>query len=137
MALLPENIPNVIDGEVPLAQSDDSLAERIGLGSGIGTSVRREEKLRVRIMPEAMNEDSEAARSVAEALSDLGGWELFDEEGAQSLILALSGAGGFEEELLRICYLVYWIYTHFTTISKLVSCANRKTGLQVNNLIIT
>jgi hypothetical protein len=132
MALLPENIPNITDGEILLAQSDDALPEWIGLGSGVGTSLRREEKLRVRILPEVMHEDSEAARSVAEALRDLGGWDLLDEEGAKSLILALSGAGGFEEKSVRVCYLIFWNYIHIPTISKITPCVNGENWLAAN-----
>jgi hypothetical protein len=40
MVLFPEEIANIIDGEILFAQGDDSLSERIGLGCEVGTSLR-------------------------------------------------------------------------------------------------
>ncbi len=49
-----------------------------------------------------MHEDTEAARGVAEAASDLGTGESFYEEAAEGLVLAVGSIAGFEENLRQV-----------------------------------
>ena len=63
------------------------------------------------------DEDAEAPRGVAEALSHLVGGEVFDEEGPQCLVLAVSGVGGFEEEGGVVRYPFFVTVRHLSTVS--------------------
>jgi len=65
--------------------------------------VRWKEELRIWIVSEVMDKDSETARSVSKALGRFGGRELFDEESAQCLILALSRVGWLKKESFWVC----------------------------------
>jgi hypothetical protein len=56
-------------------------------------------------MAEAMDQDAEAPRRVAEAFSGLGTGESFDEERSQGLVLPVGGVGGFQEEAGFLSYL--------------------------------
>jgi hypothetical protein len=93
---------DVVDGEILFAQGDNPVAERIGLGCGMGSLGRCEEEVASRVLAELMDEDSEAPRCVTEAASDLGTGEPLNEEGAEGLVLALGGVGGFEEDLRKV-----------------------------------
>jgi hypothetical protein len=65
-------------------------------------------------MAELVAEDTESARGIAEAASDLVGGEVISEEGAEGFVLAMEGALGGEEEGfgLLIRYLISLTYTH-------------------------
>jgi hypothetical protein len=65
--------------------------------------VRWNEALRIWIVSEVMDKDSETARSVSKAFGRFGGRELFDEESAQCLILALSRVGRLKKESFWVC----------------------------------
>src|SRR5271157_996413 len=82
-----------------IAQGDDTVAEGVGLGCGMGPLGRCEEEVASRVLAELVYEDSEAPRCVTEAASDLGTGDPLNEEGAKSLVLAVGGVGGFEEDL--------------------------------------
>jgi hypothetical protein len=45
-----------------------------------------------------MDQDTKAARGVAEAAGDFDTGEAVHEEGAEGLVLAVSGVGGLEED---------------------------------------
>ena len=93
---------DVVDGEVLFAQGDDTVAEGIGLGCGMGPLGRFEEEVASRVLAELVDEDSEGPRRVTEAASDLGSGNPFNEEGAEGLVLAVGGFGGFEEDLGKV-----------------------------------
>ena len=56
----------------------------------------------MRILPELVDEDSEATWSVTEAASDLGTGGSINEEGAEGLVLAVDGVGWFKEDLREV-----------------------------------
>ena len=93
---------DVVYGEVLFAQDDDTVAEGVGLGCGLGPFGRYEEEVASRVLAELVDEDSEAPRCVTEAASDLGTGGSFNEEGAEGLVLAVGGVGGFEEDLRKV-----------------------------------
>ena len=98
MPLVGQGAADVIDGEVLLPQGDDGVAEGIGLGRGLGPLGRRQEEGAAGILAELVDQDTEAARGIAEAAGDLGAGEAIDEEGAEGLVLAVGGVGGLEED---------------------------------------
>ena len=71
-----------------------------GLGPGAGMGGEEEGGLGV--VAEAVAQDAEGGRGVAEGAGDLVGGAAFDEIGAQGLILALLGHRGLEEEGARV-----------------------------------
>ena len=75
---------DVVYGEVLFAQGDDTVAEGVGLGCGMGPLGRCEEEVASRVLAELVDEDSEAPRCVTEAASDLGTGEPLNEEGARA-----------------------------------------------------
>ena len=58
---------------------------------------RREEEVALRMGPELMDEDAEAARGVAESSRRLGGGEPFDEEGPEGFVLPVCRVGRLQE----------------------------------------
>ena len=93
---------DVVDGEILFAQGDDTVAEGVGLGCGMGPFGRCEEEVTSRVLAELMDEDSEAPRRVTEVASDLSTGGAVNEEGAECLVLAVGGIGGFEENLGKV-----------------------------------
>ena len=110
MPLVGQVAADVVNGEVLFAQGDDTLAEGIGLGCGLGAFGRCEEEVASRILAELVDEDSEAPRGVTEAASDLGTGGSINEEGAEGLVLAVGGVGWVQGRLGRgpLVFLLYW-----------------------------
>ena len=92
----------VVDGEVLFAQGDDTVAEGIGLGCGMGSLGRCQEEVASRVLAELVDENSEAPWGVTEAASDLGTGDPLHEEGAEGLVLAVGGVGRNEEDLGKV-----------------------------------
>ena len=99
MALLLENLSNVINGEVLLARLDDLFSEGIGLGGAFGAFGGGQKEGPSRVLAEVVNQDTETSRRVAKAAGGLLGGEMVDKEGAEGLVLAMGGVGGLEESL--------------------------------------
>jgi hypothetical protein len=59
----------------------------------------KETLAKVRVVSEAVTEDTKGARGIAKALGDLCGGALFDEIGTEGFVLALLGGFGSGEEL--------------------------------------
>ena len=93
---------DVVYGQVLFAQGDDTVAEGVGLGGGPGPFGRYQKEVASRVLAELVDENSEAPRCVAEAASDLGTGDAFNEEGAEGLILAVGRVGGLEERLRKV-----------------------------------
>lgn len=51
---------------------------------------------------DGQDKDTEASRSISEALGDFGAGEPIDEEGARGLVLAVSRVGGLEEDASEV-----------------------------------
>ena len=110
VSLVGQVAADVVDGEVLFAQGDDTVAEGIGFGCGMGSLGRCEEEVASRVLAELVDEDSEAPRGVTKAASDLGTGDSLDEKGAEGLVLAVGGVGGFEEDVRKgpLVFLLYW-----------------------------
>lgn len=80
---------DVIDGEILLPERHYQIFDAFAFGRRLRTLRWREEKLAVKIIAELMAQDTEAARRVAKALSDLVGRHIVDEERPERLVLTV------------------------------------------------
>ena len=56
------------------------------------------EEVALELIAEFMDEDTKAARCVAESPGGFGRWEPVDEEGPEGFVLSMVGVGGLQEE---------------------------------------
>ena len=104
LAFAAEELADVVDRQILLAQGDDLVPQALGLGGRFRAFGRRQEEPPVRVLAELMGEDAEASGGVSATASGLGGGKAFDEVGAKGFVLAMSGVLGLEEEAGEIGY---------------------------------
>jgi hypothetical protein len=80
MAFVLQDAIDVVNREVLLPESDDTVADRVGFGSGSRSLGWLEEEGSEWILAELVNEDAEAAVSVAKAFDGLGPGKALDKE---------------------------------------------------------
>ncbi len=103
VTLMVQVAADVVDREILLAECDDPIAERIGLGCGVWSFGWGPEEVASGILAKLMDEDAEASRCITEPPSGLSAGESIDKIGPKGLVLAMSGVGGFEEDPGEIC----------------------------------
>ncbi|PYT85157.1 MAG: hypothetical protein DMG40_00275 [Acidobacteria bacterium] len=99
-----QNLADLIDGVVLLAQLDDQVAGRRLLGLGLRAVPRREKKGGVGFSAKVVTEDVEGIRSVAKGASNVLGETALDQVSAQGLVLTVLRQTGLEEEAAECTY---------------------------------
>ena len=97
MAFLADGPADVVDGQVLLAQGDDPVPQRVGLGGRLGPFGGGQEERTLRRLTKLVDHHPHGARGVAEAFGDLGRRTPLHEEGPQGFVLAVGGIGRFQE----------------------------------------
>lgn len=103
MLLIAQDLADIVDGEVLLAQGNDFVPKSIRFGSTLRSFGGRGEEVLMGVLSKLMTKDPEASLRVPEASSRLGRGEAFDEIGPERLVLPVSGIGGFEEDPGEVC----------------------------------
>lgn len=101
---------------VLLTEGDDERPGRGLFGLGARASARGKKEGGLRVMTELVTEDTEGARRVAEAASDLLRGELIQEESAQRLVLPVFWVVGAEKEVAGICYFNWCFFVDENTV---------------------
>jgi hypothetical protein len=103
MVLFPQDLADIIDGEVLFSQGYDLTPKPIRFRSGLRSFCRRNEEGPIGLLPKLMTEDTEASLRVSKPSSRLGRRDAFDEIGSQCLVLPVGGIGGFEKDPGEVC----------------------------------
>src|SRR6267142_4281225 len=93
-----QNLPELINGVVLLAQLDDQVASRGLLGLGLRAVPRREKKGGMSFAAKMVTKDVEGVEGVAEGAGHVFGETALDQISAQGLVLAVFRQAGFQEE---------------------------------------
>ncbi|OLE46659.1 MAG: hypothetical protein AUG46_09015 [Acidobacteria bacterium 13_1_20CM_3_58_11] len=96
-----QNLADLINGVVLLAQLNDQVASRGLLGLGLRAMPRREKKGGMRFSAEMVTEDVEGVEGVAEGAGHVFGETALDQISAQGLVLAVFRQAGLEEEAAK------------------------------------
>jgi hypothetical protein len=98
MPLIAQDLADIVDGEVLLAQGNDLVPKPICFGSTLRSFGRGYEEASIGVLAKLMTEDAEASLCVSKPSSGLSGRDAFDEIGSQGLVLPVGGIGGFEKD---------------------------------------
>jgi hypothetical protein len=93
-------IANVIDGEIALAQGDDTLAHGIFTRLRLGAVGNVAEEISVHVVAKAPAENAKGTGLVSETAGCFRRRHSLDEVGAKGLVLALAWMPGLLEEAL-------------------------------------